>query len=365
MDSPTRSDNGVRPDSPAVSSGPLDPRENFMQTLRSNRASATASASGGATPPTSPEHQQGPTSGDDGESMFGSAFSGGPSLASQLRVITSLEDPACREFIKRVHQVFGLTGSEGGLEEYRQCDSQLEANYILICALTKLQQVIEEGPATRPRYQMTTDLENTARRYAKLFLYSPRVAAYRGNNAAELVIKALRANNVADLPDPSGHDDEVLASFIRAELTTFRSQIKTKVFASLNEGSSLHNVADLTGSIIQSEGAVRPTAAMFMRAAFLRWHTVNYSSHPDWWQTVDDTLAEYKQTLSQPELELAFNAIYQADVGNANDLGNMKHPLRSSVRAVDPTTIPRWIQKIFELSKESVKAPSTKKRRYN
>ncbi|KAI5888158.1 uncharacterized protein SCHCODRAFT_01174222 [Schizophyllum commune H4-8] len=351
---------GSHQGSPA-SSPPHDPRARYLQTLFTERDSdATATSSPDAIfPPAEQSNQEQLqiTSGDQdaSDNTFGS------SLASQLRVITSLEDPACREFVQRVHGLFELTGSERGLEEYRRTDSVLEAAYIIACAVAKLQQVLERGPALRPRFQMTAELENTARRYAKLFLFSPRITAYRGNNAAELVIRAMRANNVPDMPDPSGHDDDLLASFIRGELTTFRSQIKAKVFHSLDHSCAYHNVADLTASIIQSENAARPTVQMFMRFAFLRWHAENYADHSDWWQAVDDTLLEYKRTLSQPELEVTFNRHYQDDVGSPHDPTNAKHPIRSSVRAVEPSSIPRWIQQIFDLAKESVCAKKRKR----
>ncbi|TRM55332.1 hypothetical protein BD626DRAFT_528174 [Schizophyllum amplum] len=302
-----------------------------------------------------------------------SAFGGGSDPCNNdldltsLGLITSLSSPACKAFTDRMHHLFGLTGSELGLEEYRQAQSSIEANYILLCSIKQMEMALESRrtaqPNSTPHWKMSSSLAAAAKRYTKVFLYSHKLSSYRASNGPELIIRAMREANVSDLPDASGSDDAELSSYIRGQLTTYRSQIKGKVFQSLDKQSPLHNLADLTGAILHSESAAKVTLQMFMRVACLRWHAMKYpadDSEVDWWRAVDETLAFNKKNLTQVNLERANKKYYDDDIAVTG-----KNPADSKVQAVDPSTVPKWIRKVNDLTVDAVAYEgASKKRRF-
>ncbi|KAL1698951.1 hypothetical protein EV121DRAFT_296657, partial [Schizophyllum commune] len=193
--------------------------------------------------------------------------------------------------------------------------------------------------------------------------------------------KALRIAQAADLPNDTGTDDPILASFLRARLTTYRAQIKSKVTNSL---TTKIPIADLTASIIHSVSAARPTAQLCRRIAFLRWHAMTFlkpapkqasevaanevstedaidkehedeadqvpaksdtSNSDDWWNDVDKTLARYKK-MSQVKLHNAMTKHYNED--------KALFPGTPKTRVAEPETVAKWILQVDELAKDAV-----------
>ncbi|KAL1680685.1 hypothetical protein EV122DRAFT_250411 [Schizophyllum commune] len=369
----------------------LSPRSRFMRELDENDEGAQQAPPQQGHPHTEPAERE--------HALGGADYVGGGSgdgdfvdpFISQLTITTSLSGPRSKGFTDRIHHLFGLTGMESGLDEFRQNESSVEREYILLCAVQKLQQMLQSGPIGRaptPHWQMTRTVEVNAKRYSKAFLYAPTLGAYRASNLPDLVIEAMREVKVAEMPDPSGVEDPMLASFIRAKLTTYRSQVKTKVVASLASG---RHIADLTASIVHSESAVRPTVEMFRRVALLRWHAVEYLPRPpalgvqavamqdlstegddpdmdqdipapvmdasgassdDWWVNVDKTLAQHRGH-TQVKLERVMNKYYD------DDKNLYRQPEVPKTRAAEPDTVPKWIRRVNELAKKAVAEEGT------
>jgi len=194
---------------------------------------------------------------------------------------------------------------------------------------------------TKPdQWVISEDLKKSIGIYVKAFLLSPTVSSYKGN-AAEHVLKAMNDLNVGGIP-AEGDVIQVkeLLSVIGTTLTAYRNTIKTKIIASLEDGSKTRNIADLTHEIIKNTTVVA-TLQLYIRLAFLRWHIVTFRKSADTWDEVDKTLVKWRKVATtEKDLTESFNMMYQEDKVTYGDPANTRH------ETTQPKNVPAWLKTI-------------------
>ncbi|KAL0954399.1 hypothetical protein HGRIS_003383 [Hohenbuehelia grisea] len=131
---------------------------------------------------------------------------------------------------------------------------------------------------------------------------------------------------------------EAVKSIVGQCLIDFQSFIKAQLFESCTADSDIHNVGDLTLTLIQST-QLQPTLQLFIRVAFLRWHVTQYPklAENSWWPRVDTTLDNLRTTFRT-----------EADINNQllikyqNDKKQYGDPASSACRPVAVANISVW-----------------------
>ncbi|KAJ6611031.1 hypothetical protein B0H10DRAFT_1810418 [Mycena sp. CBHHK59/15] len=103
--------------------------------------------------------------------------------------------------------------------------------------------------------------------------------------------------------------------------------ISSQVIASLEPGSVLENIADLTHKLIQGT-TIQATLQLYIQVAFIRFIAVKYPwlSEDTFWLQVDEIIKDNsKQCETKEELDGLYNFIYQEDIKVHGDPADTEH----------------------------------------
>ncbi|KAJ6624721.1 hypothetical protein B0H10DRAFT_1943017 [Mycena sp. CBHHK59/15] len=144
------------------------------------------------------------------------------------------------------------------------------------------------------------------------------MAAYRGLNAAEHILKAMRELNLANLPsEKEVGRNELVTKSIRKVLTSQRNVLKTKINSSMASDLPTRNIADLAAAVLAGgKTGMKPTLQLYQRLAFLRLCVRSYSTlnDEDFWLKVDSVIASYrKEAGTEVKISQLFTDIYADD----------------------------------------------------
>ncbi|KAE9385091.1 hypothetical protein BT96DRAFT_950089 [Gymnopus androsaceus JB14] len=193
-------------------------------------------------------------------------------------------------------------------------------------------------------YRVPETLKTTCKDYAWVYILSPTIMQYKGKTGPANVLAAMRQLNVNNLPPPSetGRCD-VIMEIIKKGMTDARHNIKEKITSSVkNEAAAHRDIAALTRACIATSKA-KPTAALFVRIAFLRWQFNQYPTcvTDKFWDKVDETLVKYRTEFNTAaELQPAFEAIFHS---NKEKYGQPDLVLNPSVAIRD---VNEWLLKV-------------------
>ncbi|KAJ3992123.1 hypothetical protein F5050DRAFT_1811809 [Lentinula boryana] len=175
-------------------------------------------------------------------------------------------------------------------------------------------------------YRVPETLKNTCQDYAWVYLLSPSIMLYKGKNGPTNVLAAMRQLNVLNLPPATetGRCD-IVCEIIKKTMTDVRHHIKDKIKQSLKDDSPSHDIAALTRACIGGSKA-KPTAALFMRIAFLSCAYPTCVTDK-FWDKVDQSLTKTRTDCKTPaELQAVFEAILAQDKAKFGEPDLITHP---------------------------------------
>ncbi|KAL1758461.1 hypothetical protein FB107DRAFT_246884 [Schizophyllum commune] len=185
-------------------------------------------------------------------------------------------------YVKTVAQEMGLDAVKWGRYLSRLQGASSHGELLTFNALLAMK-LAEEALQLRmsdaeKRWAFTRGLRKNATNCARIFVTSPRASAYRPKNAADTVYNVMLLLKFGDMPSASNLDaqDEV-KEHITKKLSDHRHVFKDKCELSLQPNSPLRNIANLTEAIVSTTTGVKPTLALLMRVAFIRWHVLQYA----------------------------------------------------------------------------------------
>ncbi|KAJ3983802.1 hypothetical protein F5890DRAFT_1462372 [Lentinula detonsa] len=198
--------------------------------------------------------------------------------------------------------------------------------------------------------------QTTCKDYAAAYIFSPSIASYKGKKGPEDVLDAMRQLSVSNLPPASetGRCDAIM-EIIKKAMTDARHNIKEKILLSIKDGSTHRDIAALTRACIGTSKA-RPTAALFIRIAFLRYSFVQYPTAVTerFWNKVDETLAKYRLEFKTPvELQAAFVVIFDEDKLTYGEPDLVSNP-QVVLRNVD-----EWLMMVNRISAPPMATPAS------
>ncbi|KAJ7230963.1 hypothetical protein B0H12DRAFT_1240083 [Mycena haematopus] len=135
-------------------------------------------------------------------------------------------------------------------------------------------------------------LAKTLREYIWTLLLLPNIQYYAGT-VESAVISAARSNKVKGFPTANSNESPELVKWLGREFSIFRSDLKGVVKGSMEEGSELRNIANLTEELLQRAPGLNHTLGLYYRLAFIRRHLRLFShSIHDFWPKVDEELED-------------------------------------------------------------------------
>ncbi|KAJ6482711.1 hypothetical protein C8R45DRAFT_307051 [Mycena sanguinolenta] len=209
---------------------------------------------------------------------------------------------------------------------------------------------------TAEAWTPTTGLEKAARRHIYSLLLLPNVQLYAGT-LGDVILVAMRASNIPDLPDAdSVHIDE-LAAWLGEEISQARYAVKKKIIENARS-----NVADMAADLLTIAHArhVPHTLGLYMRLALLRRHLGLQHSVNAFWGKVDDEMEESRKGGSQSFVDL-LEVIYEDDVGEFKDPSTTEHPLKSFSDA--NFTCPKWLRELYKVAPQVKRLPKQKSKK--
>ncbi|KAJ7760289.1 hypothetical protein DFH07DRAFT_771917 [Mycena maculata] len=173
----------------------------------------------------------------------------------------------------------------------------------------------------------------------------------------DVILLAMRASNIPDLPDAdSVHIDE-LAAWLGTEISQARYAVKMKIIENARS-----NVADMAADLLSISHArqVPHTLGLYMRLALLRRHLGLKHSANAFWGKVDDEMEDARKGGSQSFVDL-LEVIYEDDVGEFKDPSITEHRVKSFS---DPTfTCPKWLRELYKVAPQVKRLPKQKSKK--
>ncbi|KAI0349302.1 hypothetical protein OH77DRAFT_1432189 [Trametes cingulata] len=205
---------------------------------------------------------------------------------------------------------------------------------------------------------MPETLKRTAQDYGWAFMLSPTVQSYRAVDASDKVLAVMRELGVANVPPAheTARCDAVLACIGKA-LTDCRHHIKNKVSESMKPGvQGSKDIASLCAAIT-SRSKVKPTAAMYMRIAAVRYVVRTYpecAGEDAFWIRFDKQLNQYRELLQTPaKIQAAFEDMYETDKRLYGDPDILVHP------PLNPNHQDEWIAALERAAARPVSKTAT------
>ncbi|KAF7351015.1 hypothetical protein MSAN_01663800 [Mycena sanguinolenta] len=150
----------------------------------------------------------------------------------------------------------------------------------------------KEAEERNSAWKPSKALAKTLREYIWTLLLLPNIQYYAGT-VENAVISAARSNKVKGLPAANSNESPELVKWLGREFSIFRSDMKSAVKASIEDGSEFCNIANLAEELLQHAPGVNHTLGLYHRLAFIRRHLrmFNHSIH-DFWPKIDEELEE-------------------------------------------------------------------------
>ncbi|KAI0355644.1 hypothetical protein OH77DRAFT_302393 [Trametes cingulata] len=191
-------------------------------------------------------------------------------------------------------------------------------------------------------YKMPETLKRTAQDYGWAYMLSPTIQSYCAVDASDKVLAVMRELGVANIPPAheTARCDAVLACIGKA-LTDCRHHIKNKVSETLKTGAQgPKDIASLCAAIA-NRSKVKPTAAMYMRVAAVRYIVRTYPEcvgEDAFWIRFNKQLNQYRELLKTPvKIQAAFEDMYESDKRLYGDPDILTHP------TLNPNHQDEWI----------------------
>ncbi|KAI0701548.1 hypothetical protein C8T65DRAFT_741690 [Cerioporus squamosus] len=167
-------------------------------------------------------------------------------------------------------------------------------------------------------YKLPGTLRSTCADYAWAYMLSPSVTSYRNADAADGVLAVMRDLNVSDLPPrhETGRCEEILRVIGKA-MTACRHHMKDKIIETLDPKKKVaRDIGSLSAAIL-SRSKVKPTAAFYIRAAYIRWVAACFpesGKDDNFWVKVDASMSETREEMqTSVMIQGAFMAIFDDD----------------------------------------------------
>ncbi|KAJ6480442.1 hypothetical protein C8R45DRAFT_1101016 [Mycena sanguinolenta] len=238
---------------------------------------------------------------------------GGPSLAAFGNLVK--------------HQVHLSEKSGVAFDQFLRLRSSDERNVVLFAHILELLDMTRKMEKAE-QYEISQSLSTRIRNYTRAFVYSPQLSAYRGIEAAEHVLLAMRESNGSDLPPESDTASvKMVLSHIGEKATYYRNVVKTVVTSSLQPNSPLENIAALTNKLINGT-QIKATTQLYVRLAFIRTIMYQYPwlNEETFWLKVDDViLHNSKNCKTKEELDGLYNLYYRDDIKLHKDPAETPH----------------------------------------
>ncbi|CDO76975.1 hypothetical protein BN946_scf184298.g2 [Trametes cinnabarina] len=184
---------------------------------------------------------------------------------------------------------------------------------------------------------------------------------YKMTDTLKTVMRQLGVANLPSMQETGRC--EVLLTYIGKSLTDCRHHIKNKVTETLKAGcKSAKDIGSLTAAIT-SRSKVRPTAALYMRIAAVRWVAKEYSQCTEdaFWVKFDEKLIEWRQRAQTPALiQALFQEMYNSDKDTFGLPDLLAHP------TLNPNHQEEWITSLNTFASRptsSAVVPASSRRR--
>ncbi|KAJ7213921.1 hypothetical protein GGX14DRAFT_392694 [Mycena pura] len=281
----------------------------------------------------------------------------GPFGSSGSNGMPSETAPPLDAFAKLVKHRLGLKDQEAmKMDAFVKTTSLDERLTLLYGELLDMKSTMSKSQQPE-NFIMSTELKTVIKSYAFNYLLHHSTMALRGTNDAEHILLAMRDYHASILPskDSVGRNEVVLGE-IRAQLTSFRNVIKTKVKTSMEKTSngalsSHRNIADLARAVTANvTGGFVVTIYTYLRLALIRWVTKEYPGlkSEEFWPRVNESLLKMRTSRTEAEFISFLTMIYnldQAEYGQAQDS-------ITKVTLADISTLPQFVQ---DLGKHAAK----------
>ncbi|KAJ7906756.1 hypothetical protein B0H13DRAFT_1880351 [Mycena leptocephala] len=166
------------------------------------------------------------------------------------------------------HKVKLSDKSTVAFDQFVRLRSLEERNIMLFAQILELVDITRQNEKA-DQWVISSDLGLKVKTYTQAFFLSPDISAYRGLKQAEHILTSMRECNISELPpDAEATNVKSVLSRIGEKGTHYRNIIKTAVMASLEPGSALENIAELTHKLIQGT-TIQATFQLYIRVAFI------------------------------------------------------------------------------------------------
>ncbi|KAJ7193154.1 hypothetical protein GGX14DRAFT_577511 [Mycena pura] len=261
--------------------------------------------------------------------------------------------PPLDAFAKLVKHRLGLKDQEAmKMDAFVKTTSLDEKLTLLYGELLDMKSTLSKSQQPE-NFVMSSELKTVIKSYAFNYLLHHSTMALRGTNDAEHILLAMCDYHTSILPskDSIGRNEIVLGE-IRAQLTSFRNVIKTKVKTSMEKtsngsASSHRNIADLARAVTANvTGGFVVTIYTYLRLALIRWVTKEYPGlkSEEFWPRVNESLLTMRTSRTEAEF-IRFYNLDQTEYGQAQDS-------ITKMTLADISTLPQWVQ---DLGKHAAK----------